>query len=346
MTTISGESSAKAVVRLTILRALVIFIVVTSSSCRQERPPEAAGQALPPMTLGVGLEPMAALAIIAEAEGFFARQGIDVSARKYPSGKLAMDAMLSGELQMATVAETPVMFDSFKRRDFRVLAVIGTCDNEIKIVARKDRGLRQRSDLKGRRIAAQEASSMHFFLHMFLIKHGLTKKDVSIVYAPPDTLAQMLIDGQVDACSMREPFISQAAAVLGDNALIFEEPGLYVKYYAVVVAQRFLEEHPRSVSAVLRALADAEAFAKDQPQQATAVVARTIQMARPALDPLWPCVDLRLRLNQSLLVALEDQAHWAMDEGLVKAAAMPNYLQFMYLDAMLAVKPSAVNVIR
>jgi len=328
------------------LGALLAFGVAANFSCGPEYPPKAGTRSRTAVTLAIGLEPLAALAIIAESEGFFARHGLAASVRKYPSGKLAMDAMLAGEAQMATVAETPVVFESFKRQDFRILASIGTSDNEIRIVARKDEGIRQHGDLKGKRIATQEASSMHFFLHMFLIKHGLSEKDVTIAYAPPDALAGMLMDGRADACSTREPIISRAVAALGENAIIFEEPGLFVKYYTIVAARRFVEEKQQATRAVLRAMADAEVFAKEHPQQATAVVARTIKIARPTLDQLWPSLDLRLRLSQSLLLALEDEARWTLGGGLVKDAAMPNYLRLIHLATMLEVKPSAVGIIR
>lgn len=42
---------------------------------------------------------------------FFA-EGLDVVLHKYPTGKLALDGLLAGEIDVATVAETPVMFNS------------------------------------------------------------------------------------------------------------------------------------------------------------------------------------------------------------------------------------------
>lgn len=346
MTTSRAITKARAVAGMAAAGALLALGVVANLSCGPEYPPKAAARPKTAVTLAIGLEPLAALAIIAENEGFFSRQGLAATVRKYPSGKLAMDAMLSGEAQVATVSETPVVFESFKRQDFHLLASIGTSDNEIRIVARKDKGIHQRGDLKGKLIAAQEASSMHFFLHMFLVKHGLSEKDVTIAYAPPDALAGMLMDGRADACSTREPIISRAMAALGENAVVFEEPGLFVKYYTLAATRRFVEEKPLAARAVLRAMADAEMFAKAHPQLAATVVARTIKIARPTLEQLWPSIDLRLRLSQSLLLALEDEARWTLSGGLVKGAVMPNYLRLIHLDAMLAVKPSAVGIIR
>jgi NitT/TauT family transport system substrate-binding protein len=77
-----------------------------------------------------------------------------------------------------------------------------------------------------------------------------------------------------------------------------------------------------------------------------ATVARAFAMDEVAVQRLWPCLNLRVRLDQTLLLALEDQARWAMEGHLVEFTAMPNYLQFLRLDAMLSVKPSAASIIR
>lgn len=55
---------------------------------------------------------------------------------------------------------------------------------------------------------------------------------------------------------------------------------------------------------------------------------------------------LRLTLSQSLLTLLEDRARWAIGNHLTEAAELPNFLDSFYLDAMLAVKPQAVSVVR
>jgi len=329
------------------LRALCVAAALGAAlycSCKQEPPP--AKEEMTPVTLGIGMVPLASLAIIADAEELFAREGVAVSLRKYASGKLALDAMLAGDVQAATAAVTPVVFSSFKRRDFAVVASIGSSNNDTRIVARRDRGIARPQDLRGKRIATQEASAVHFFLHMFLLKQGVPEKDVTIRDLAPEDFPQALARGEVDACSLREPLVSRAAALLGDNAVTFEEPELHVEYHNLLLCNPFLEKRPETVRRLLRAFLTAETFVKQHPQRAKAAVARAFAIGGPALDRLWPWLDLRVRLSQSLLLAMEDQARWAVEGRWVENVAMPNYLKFVRLDAMLSVKPSAVSVIR
>ena len=54
------------------------------------------------------------------------------------------------ELDMVTVAQTPFVFNSFKRDDYAMIAVMVFSNNDVKVVGRKDRGIEAPSDLRGK----------------------------------------------------------------------------------------------------------------------------------------------------------------------------------------------------
>jgi hypothetical protein len=56
--------------------------------------------------------------------------------------------------------------------------------------------------------------------------------------------------------------------------------------------------------------------------------------------------DLSGMLDQTILVSLEDEARWAMKERLTDKKEVPNYLDFIYVDALEQVKPETVTIIR
>ena len=51
-------------------------------------------------------------------------------------------------------------------------------------------------------------------------------------------------------------------------------------------------------------------------------------------------------LEQQLLLTLEDEARWTISEGLADKKEVPNYLDFIYLEGLEAVKPEAVTILR
>jgi NitT/TauT family transport system substrate-binding protein len=52
-----------------------------------------------------------------------------------------------------------------------------------------------------------------------------------------------------------------------------------------------------------------------------------------------------LTLPQALLLAMEDQARWMIENKLTSQTAIPNYFDYIYLDGLKAVKPEAVTII-
>ncbi len=297
-------------------------------------------------------EPLCALMAIAVGQGFFEAEGLDVTIdRSYPSGKRALGGLLDGNMQLTASAEVPIVFRSFDRDDFRVIATIGSSDNEPKIVACADQGIADQgiaepADLRGRRIATQEGSAVHYFLHLFLLQHGLTEADVELSFMKAEELPTALAEGKIDAFSMREPYVGEAQALLGENARVFAEPGLYVKTFNLVARPELLERQREAVEAALRALVRAEQFAIERPDEAKKVVAQQLEMEEGALDDVWDQIDLRVSLGQELLSGMEDEARWSLKGKLIEAEGIPNYLRLIDTDCLRRVRPRSVTIIQ
>ena len=61
---------------------------------------------------------------IAKKNGYFLEEGIDMEIKGYPAGKFALAATFNGEIDMCTVADPPIVLNSFKRNDFAVFSTI------------------------------------------------------------------------------------------------------------------------------------------------------------------------------------------------------------------------------
>jgi ABC-type nitrate/sulfonate/bicarbonate transport system substrate-binding protein len=297
-----------------------------------------------PISISVPEAPVNWLTLIAVEQGFFSDEGLDVTPKYYPSGKRALAGMFAGEVDLATVAKVPIVFSSFDRQDFSILATLGSTDNSPKIIARKDRGIQKRGDLKGKRIATQGASSAHFFLSSFLTKNRLLKSEVEIVFDKIEKLPELLRDGKVDAVATREPYIAESRELSGDAAILFDEPALYLKSFNLVAFKSFIKSKPRVIQRVLRALLKAEDFMRDHRGEAIKVLAGKLNLPEARVVEVLKAVDLEVRLDQSILLGLEDQAMWAIEDKL-RVGRIPNYLNFVDPAPLESILPAAVSVI-
>ncbi|MBF0319253.1 MAG: ABC transporter substrate-binding protein [Nitrospirae bacterium] len=298
------------------------------------------------LSIGVSKEPITALIMIADKNGYFLANGLDVAIKYSEGGNVAIREMFEGLLDMVTVADNMVVFNSFKRQDFRVIATIGTTDNEPKIVARKDRGIIEPADLKGKRIGTVRGTAVHYFLHLFLMKYGMSEEDVKIVLNDPKDTFKLFSEGKLDAISSREPFIIQSARLFGDNATVFSEPALLVKNYNVVALNEYVKNNPDTVKKLLKALTQAEDYAIIHPREAASVISAVLGFSDYEMSQIMPDMKWKVFLEQSMLRRCEDQAVWMVKDKVVDKAEIPNYFNMIYTDGLSSVKPEAVTIIK
>ena len=98
--------------------------------------------------LAQNLSPISGLTIVAKAEGFFERHGLDVSVSNFTSGKQALDTVLGGGADVATTAELPVTAAAMAGQ--RIAFVAGMEYSDVKTLVAVVSGIKTRADLKGR----------------------------------------------------------------------------------------------------------------------------------------------------------------------------------------------------
>lgn len=286
------------------------------------------------------------LVSIAAGKGYFAEQGLEVEVKDYKTGDDATRAVFEGKADIATVAETAFVFDSFREKDFSLFATIGSWDNEVKIVARTDRNIGSIADLRGKRVGTHPKISVHYFLSQALLKHGLTMRDITPVFKKAGELPAALEAGEIDAFSLREPFIGEATQRLKGNVKVFAEPGLYWKSFSLIARNKTLADRSDALQKFLRALHQAEMLMREQPREAAGILAARLNSTPEKTAADLEQVRLRLGLEQRLVYVLENVAAWALDENLVTVKAAPNYLLLINADALRKVKPNSVTIIK
>lgn len=286
------------------------------------------------------------LVALAKVRDLYAAEGLVVDLIAFPSGRQALEAMFVGQCALATVAEIPVVHYSLQRDDFLILASISNSDNFERIIVHRDRGIQAAADLRGRRIAVPKFTTGHYFLDMYLVANGLTPQDVKQVYLAPQEVAPAFRRGEVDAAAQWEPFIHNLAEEFGAKAKTLSAPGLHVSPFLLIGGRDFVRKNPAAIERVLRALVRAERYNREQPASSKALIARFYNSGESEISFLWPLKEHRVSLDQSLLLILENAARWEI--GLVASAqrpALPNFLNFIYVDALKAVNPAAVTII-
>ena len=282
---------------------------------------------------------------IAESKGYFTEEGLKEEIKEFDSGREALQTMLNeGGIDIATTAQMPVVSNSFKRSDFAIVGSMVYSDRDHKVLARQDRGIKAPPHLKGRTIGITANSSGHYFLGQFLVHYGLNLSDVRAVDLEAARLPQALIEGQVDAIATWEPNVYKAKKALGDKILVLPSEGVYRMDYYFVARKNFIKNHFQALTRFLKAIEKSDEFIGKNKKEAMDIVEQRVKMDREIINATWDDFRFRLFLDQSILTALEDEARWAIRNRLTDASNVPNYLDYLYTDALKAVRPAAVRI--
>lgn len=301
----------------------------------------------PPERLVLAAEtvPHASAVWVAEHQGYYRDEGVEVQVREFESGRTALFTMLdSGGIDIATAAQTPVVSKSFGRADYAIVANMVSSDSDIKLLARRDRSIWSPADLRGKTVGITSGSSGHFFLELFLAYHDLRFTDIKILDLEPARLGAALVRGEADAVATWEPHIYEARKALAEKAVLLPSEGMYREDFYFIARKEFIASHPQALVRFLRASDRASRFIAAHPALAMAIVVRRLNMDREILTATWSDFRFGLSLDQSVLLGLEDEARWAMENRQTAATRMPNYLDYLHTDALLAVNPEAVTV--
>jgi ABC-type nitrate/sulfonate/bicarbonate transport system substrate-binding protein len=282
---------------------------------------------------------------LAAALGAYAEQGLLVELVPVSHGKAALDLLEAQRVDLAAAAEVPFVLAVLRGQPYAVLATVASVADEMALVARRDRGISQPSDLAGRRVGVTLGTSGEYFLWAWLIRHRMPPDAVTRVDLAPGKLTAALADGTVDAISSWQPLRQDAERALDANAITFTAPQAYTTTHIVVGRQAMLAAQPDAMRRLVRALLQAERTLRREPERARALVADRLHLAPDQLKRLWADLALRVDQRQSQLTTWEDEARWAMLTGYVPAQPVPNLLPNLSLDALDAEAPGRVTIV-
>jgi NitT/TauT family transport system substrate-binding protein len=283
---------------------------------------------------------------LAKLRGDFAAAGLDVEVKLFPSGFQALQAMLKGDCALSAAAAPPVTYQSLRRNDFRILASLSSNSKDDRVIVRRDRGIRGVADLRGRTVAVAEGTSAHYLLDTLLMANGVAPSEVHQRYQPAQEVAQAFQRGEVDAAALWHPYLTKLVAEFGSKAEVLNAPGLVVSPFLLLVRSNYLQKNPAAVHAVVRALVKADRAIDEQPAAAVAQLAPGFGLSPQEMNAVWALHDYQVLLSQTLFPILESVARWQirlMPHG--QQPPLPNYLDFLYPDALKAANPAAVTVI-
>jgi sulfonate transport system substrate-binding protein len=188
--------------------------------------------------------------------------GFTVTWTEFPSGPPLLEALNVGSIDFGIAGETPPIFAQAAGAPLVYLAYDPPAPQGEAILVPKDSPLKSVADLRGKKVALNKGSNVHYLLVRALEQAGLKYTDIQTVFLAPSDALAAFTRGSVDAWVIWDPYEAAAEASTGARILA-DGTDLVANYQFYFSSKKFLNENAKAVDVVLEALNEADDWAKN-----------------------------------------------------------------------------------
>ena len=198
-----------------------------------------------PKVLRIGFQKSANLLTLVKAQGTlekrFEAQGIDVKWVEFPAGPQMLEGLNVGAIDFGSVGEAPPIFAQAAGANFIYVGHEEPSQAAEAIIVPKGSPIQSVTDLKGKKVALNKGSNVHYLLVKVLEKHGLKYSDIQPVFLPPADARAAFERSSVDAWVIWDPYTA-AAEVQSSARVLADGKGVVNNYQFFLAERQFAEK--------------------------------------------------------------------------------------------------------
>ncbi len=155
--------------------------------------------------------------------------GYKVTWIEFPAGPQLLEALNVGAIDFGNTGEAPPIFAQAAGAPFVYVGYEPAAPKGEAILVPKGSLIKTLADLKGKKVALNKGSNVHFLLAKALEKAGVAYAEVQLTYLAPADARAAFERGAVDAWVIWDPFLAAAEAATGARTLV-DGTGLVSNY--------------------------------------------------------------------------------------------------------------------
>ncbi|SEK48769.1 sulfonate transport system substrate-binding protein [Variovorax sp. YR750] len=145
--------------------------------------------------------------------------GVSVKWTEFTAGPVQLEALNVGSIDFGDVGEAPPIFAQAAGAPLAYVGATVPRPQSEAVLVPKGSAIKTVAELKGKKIALNKGSNVHYFIVKLFEKHGLAFADLNLVYLPPADARAAFEKGSVDAWVIWDPFLAAAEKSLDARVL-------------------------------------------------------------------------------------------------------------------------------
>lgn len=265
---------------------LLSFLISGCSSSTSGKKTEAGSSNKDLKVINIGYQKFGTLNIL-KAKGILEKGlkplGYTVKWTEFPGGPQLLEALNVGSLDFGHTGEAPPIFAQAAEARLVYYADASANPKGEAILVPKNSSIKTLQDLKGKKIALNKGSNVHFLLVKALEKAGIPYSDIKTVFLPPADARAAFEKGDIDAWVIWDPFFADAERAT--NARILADGSGLVKNREFFLAtKKFATENPKVLDVIFKELKKTDKWVEGNPKEAATFLAPQIGMSVDTLE--------------------------------------------------------------
>lgn len=212
-----------------------------------------------------------------------AAEGVEVKWTEFSAGPALLEGLNVGSIDFGTAGEAPPIFAQAAGADLVYVGNEPPSPISEAILVPHNSPLKTVADLKGKKVALNRGSNVHYLLVKALEKAGLAYTDIQPLFLAPADARAAFERGSLDAWVIWDPF--QAAAEVQLKARVLADgTGLVANHQFFLAARSYAQKNPKIVSIVLDELDQVDQWSSKNLKEVAGILAAQTGLDQPTVE--------------------------------------------------------------
>ena len=306
-----------------------------------------------PVKVGITSYIGEAATFVAVEKGFFRENGLDVTLQVNNAGSESIRQLYAGDVDIAHIAETPILYSKLqsgyytgeRKGKLQIVANLTLANRTQKGIGRRDAGIQEPGDIRGKRVALARGTQLEYLLDSFLLENQISISEIDTMHMHVMDQAEAIKEGEIDVAFVWEPYATQILFNLDDNAVVLPTKLTYSTLWLINVLDSFSNENPEIIKAYLKSILQAQQYIRENPAWAIELLAEKTSTEYDVVHTVINQIDYELNLSELMLNLLKEQQRWMLESGIADQGEIDIFdlINFEYMEE---IYPKGISLIR
>ena len=208
---------------------------------------------------------------------------IEVKWTEFPAGPQLLEGLNVGSIDFGIAGEAPPIFAQAAGADLVYVGNEPPASAGEAILVPRDSPIKTVAELKGKKVALNKGSNVHFLLVKMLERAGVNYKDIDTIFLTPADARAAFERGSVDAWAIWEPFLA-AAQRQTDARILADGNGVVSNHQFFLAARSYAKKREDVIAIIIDELAKIDEWAKTDTKAAAAALQPQIGLDQATLE--------------------------------------------------------------